>query len=136
MTVGGVDFFSSLIKMVSALAVVLGIMIAAMYFVKKFVKGAGTGVDDSKFIKIISTRYIGPKCSIMLMDVLNNIIVVGIANNQITMLTTISDPKSLEHLKDFEREKKGPASVLDNLASYRHKLMLSGRTRKGSRENE
>jgi flagellar biosynthetic protein FliO len=135
MTVGGVDFLSSLVKMVSALAVVLGIMIAAMYFLKKFIKGAGTGVDDGKFIKIISTRYIGPKCSIMLMDVLSNIIVVGLANNQITMLTTISDPKALEHLKNIEREKQGPASVFDNLASYRKKLMLSGRTRKGSREN-
>jgi flagellar biosynthetic protein FliO len=134
--VGGVDFFSSLVTMVSALAVVLGIMIAAVYFLKKFIKGGGTGIDDGKFIKIISTRYIGPKCSIMLMDVLSNIIVVGIANNQITMLTTISDPKSLEHLKEVEREKKGPVSVFDNLALYRNKLMLSGRTRKGPRENE
>lgn len=136
MTVGGVDFFSSLIKMVSALAVVLGIMIAAMYFLRKFIKGAGTGVDDGKFIKIISTRYIGPKCSIMLMDVLSNIIVVGIANNQITMLTTISDPKALERVKDFDREKKGPVSVFDNLASYRNKLLAQNRTGKGSRENE
>jgi flagellar biosynthetic protein FliO len=134
--VGGVDFFSSLVTMVSALAVVLGIMIAAVYFLKKFIKGGVTGIDDGKFIKIISTRYIGPKCSIMLMDVLSNIIVVGIANNQITMLTTISDPKSLEHLKEVEREKKGPVSVFDNLALYRNKLMLSGRTRKGPRENE
>lgn len=133
---GGVDFFSSLIKMVSALAVVLGIMIAAMYFLRKFIKGAGTGVDDGKFIKIISTRYIGPKCSIMLMDVLSNIIVVGIANNQITMLTTISDPKALERVKDFDREKKGPVSVFDNLASYRNKLLAQNRTGKGSRENE
>ena len=133
---GGADLFSSLVKMVSALAVVMGIMIAAMYFLKKFMKGAGTGVDDGKFIKIISSRYIGPKCSIMLMDVLNNIIVVGIANNQITMLTTIADPKSLERLKDFERDKKGSASVFDNLASYRNKLMLSDRMKKGPRENE
>ncbi len=133
---GGVDFFSSLVTMVSALAVVLGIMIAAMYFLKKFIKGGGAGIDDGKFIKIISTRYIGPKCSIMLMDVLSNIIVVGIANNQITMLTTISDPKSLEHLKEVEIGKKGPVSVFDNLALYRNKLMLSGRTRKGPRENE
>jgi flagellar biosynthetic protein FliO len=133
---GSVDFFSSLIKMISALAVVLGIMIAAMYFLKKFVKGSGTGVDDGKCIKIISTRYIGPKCSIMLMDVLNSIIVIGIANNQITMLTTISDPKALERLNDIDREKKNPGSLFNNLASYRSKLLAPDRTRKGARENE
>ncbi len=132
---GGVDFFSSLIKMVSALAVVLGILIAAMYFLRKFIKGTGTGIDDGKFIKILSTRYIGPKCSIMLMDVLNHIIVVGISNNQITMLTTITDPKSLDRLKNFDREKRGPVSIFDNLASYRKKL-LQGQPGKGARENE
>ena len=133
---GAVDFISSLVKMISALAVVLGVMIAAMYFVKKFMKGSGTSIDDGKFIKIISTRYIGPKCSIMLMDVLSNIIVVGIANNQITMLTTISDSKSLEKLHDLDRDKKNPASLLDNLTLYRSKLLAAGQTRKRSRDNE
>jgi flagellar biosynthetic protein FliO len=133
---GSVDFFSSLIKMISALAVVLGIMIAAMYFLKKFVKGSGTGVDDGKFIKIISTRYIGPKSSIMLMDVLNSIIVVGIANNQITMLTTISDPKALERLSNIDREKKNPVSLFNNLTSYKNKMLAPDRTRRGARENE
>jgi flagellar biosynthetic protein FliO len=133
---GAVDFFSSLLKMVSALAVVLGIMIGAMFFLRKFIKGTGTNLDDGNYIKIISTRYIGPKCSIMLMDVLNSIVVVGIANNQITMLTTISDPKSLELLKDSERDKKSPISLLNNLNSYRSRLLAQGRKRKGSRENE
>lgn len=133
---GTVDFVSSLVKMISALAVVLGIMIAVMYFFKKFIKGSGTSIDDGKFIKIISTRYIGPKCSIMLMDVLNSIIVVGIANNQITMLTTISDSKSLEKLNDLDREKRNPISLLDNLTSYRSKLLAAGQSRKRSREHE
>ena len=133
---GTVDFFSSLVKMISALAVVLGIMIAAMYFVKKFMKGTASGIDDGKFIKIISTRYIGPKCSIMLIDVLSSIIVISMANNQITMLTTISDPKSLERLKDFDRDKKNPISLFDNLSSYRSKLLAPRQTRRGSRENE
>jgi flagellar biosynthetic protein FliO len=133
---GAVDFFSSLVKMISALAVVLGIMIAAMYFVKKFMKGTASGIDDGKFIKIISTRYIGPKCSIMLIDVLSSIIVISMANNQITMLTTISDPKSLERLKDFDRDKKNPVSLFDNLSSYRSKLLAPRQTRRGSGENE
>jgi flagellar protein FliO/FliZ len=133
---GAVDFFSSLVKMISALAVVLGIMIGAMFFLRKFVRGTGTSLDDGNYIKIISTRYIGPKCSIMLMDVLNSILVVGIANNQITMLTTISDPKSLEQLKDSERKNKNPISFLNNLSSYRNRLFAQGHKRRGSREND
>jgi hypothetical protein len=52
------------------------------------------------------------------------------------MLTTISDPKSLEQLKDSEREKKSPISLLHNLSSYRSRLLAQGHKRKGSRENE
>ena len=133
---GAVDFVSSLVKMISALALVLGIMIAALYFFKKFIKESGTRIDDGKFIKIISTRYIGPKCSIMLMDVLGSIIVVGMANNQMTMLTTISDSKSLEKLNDLDRERKNPASLLDNLTQYRSRLLAAGQSRKRSRDNE
>ena len=133
---GSIDFFSSLVKMISALAVVVGIMIAAMYCIKKYVKGAGTGIDDGRFIKILSTRYIGPKCSIMLVDVLDSVIAIGLANNQITMLTTISDQKSLERLNDFEREKKNPISLFNNLALYRSKFSALEKKRKVSREHE
>lgn len=133
---GSIDFFSSLIKMISALAVVVGIMIAAMYCIKKYMKGAGTGIDDGRFIKILSTRYIGPKCSIMLVDVLDSVIAIGLANNQITMLTTISDQKSLERLNDFEREKKNPISLFNNLALYRSKLSALDKKRKVSQEHE
>lgn len=133
---GSIDFFSSLVKMISALAVVVGIMIAAMYCIKKYMKGAGTGIDDGRFIKVLSTRYIGPKCSIMLVDVLDSVIAIGLANNQITMLTTISDPKSLERLSDLEREKKNPISLFNNLASYRSKLSALDKKRKVSREHE
>jgi flagellar biosynthetic protein FliO len=122
--------------MISALAVVVGIMIAAMYCIKKYMKGAGTGLDDGRFIKVLSTRYIGPKCSIMLVDILDNVIAVGLANNQITMLTTISDQKSLERLNDFEREKKNPISLFNNLALYRSKLSALDKKRKVSREHE
>ena len=133
---GSIDFFSSLIKMISALAVVVGIMIAAMYCIKKYMKGTGTGIDDGRFIKILSTRYIGPKCSIMLVDILDSVIAIGLANNQITMLTTISDQKSLERLNDFEREKKNPISLFNNLALYRSKLSALDKKRKVSREHE
>jgi len=133
---GAVDFVSSLVKMISALAVVLGIMIGAMFFLKKFIKGTGTSIDDGNYIKVVSTRYLGPKCSIMLLDILSSIVVIGVSNNQITMLTTISDSKSLEQLKDFEREKKTPVSLLHNLNSYRNRLLAQGHKMKGRRDNE
>ena len=62
-------------------------------------KKTGTGVDDGHAIRILSTRYLGPKSSIMLVDVLGSVIAVGVTGSQISMLTTITDEESLERLK-------------------------------------
>jgi len=116
------DFIASLLKMVSALAVVLGIMLAALWFVRKLMKKTGTGVDDGHAIRILSTRYLGPKSSIMLVDVLGSVIVVGVTASQISMLTTITDEDSLERLKSPRTGGQESQAFLDQITLYKRKL--------------
>jgi flagellar protein FliO/FliZ len=116
------DFIASLLKMVSALAVVLGIMLAALWFVRKLMKKAGTGVDDGQAIRILSTRYLGPKSSIMLVDVLGSVIVVGVTGSQISMLTTITDEDSLERMKSSQAVEPESPAFLDQITLYKRKL--------------
>ncbi|MBE9546727.1 MAG: flagellar biosynthetic protein FliO [Proteobacteria bacterium] len=118
------ELFPALLKMISALAVVLGVMLAAMYFFRKIMSKTGAGGGDGEFIKVISNRYLGPKSSIMLVDVLGSIIVIGISNNQMSMLTTISDPQSLERLKYLDQEKKKAPSFLDHLSRRKKELEM------------
>jgi flagellar protein FliO/FliZ len=116
------DFFASILKMVSALAVVLGIMLAGLWAVRKLMKKTGTGVDDGHAIRILSTRYLGPKSSIMLVDVLGSVIVVGVTTSQISMLTTITDEESLESLKSTRAGDGSPQAFLDQITLYKRKL--------------
>jgi flagellar protein FliO/FliZ len=116
------DFIASLLKMVSALAVVLGIMLAGLWFVRKLMKKTGTGVDDGHAIRILSTRYLGPKSSIMLVDVLGSVIVVGVTAGQISMLTTITDEDSLERLKSPRTSEQESQAFLDQITLYKRKL--------------
>lgn len=125
-----ISFFPSFLKMVCALAVVVGIMIAAMYFFKKIMHQTTSGVDDGSAIKIISARYLGPKSSIVLVDVLGHIIVIGISNHQMTLLTTISDPTSWEKLKSIREGKGQPLSLGDYLSKYKIALQAMIRTGK------
>ena len=97
--------------MVSALAVVLGVMLAGLWAVRKLMKKSGTGVDDGQKIRVLSTRYLGPKSSIMLVDVLGSVIVVGVTASQISMLTTITDEESIESLKIIPGRGRGPAGL-------------------------
>jgi flagellar biosynthetic protein FliO len=119
---GTFDFLASLLKMISALAVVLGVMLAGLWAVRKFMKQAGTGVDDGQKIRVLSTRYLGPKSSIMLLDVLGSVIVVGVTGSQISMLTTITDEESLERLRSSRLGDSSSQPFLDQITLYKRKL--------------
>ena len=119
---GTFDFLASLVKMISALAVVLGVMLAGLWAVRKLMKKTGTGVDDGQKIRVLSTRYLGPKSSIMLLDVLGSVIVVGVTGTQISMLTTITDEESLERLRSSRAGEGDSQPFLDQITLYKRKL--------------
>ena len=119
---GTFDFLASLVKMISALAVVLGVMLAGLWAVRKLMKKTGTGVDDGQKIRVLSTRYLGPKSSIMLLDVLGSVIVVGVTGTQISMLTTITDEESLERLRSSRTGESDSQPFLDQITLYKRKL--------------
>jgi len=119
---GTFDFIASLVKMISALAVVLGVMLAGLWAVRKFMKKTGAGVDDERKIRVLNTRYLGPKSSIMHLDVLGSVIVIGVTGSQISMLTTITDEESLESLKSPRAGDGGSQAFLDQITLYKRKL--------------
>lgn len=129
-----IAFFPSLFKMLSALAIVLGIMIGGMYFIKKFFLPTVSAAGEGEVINVIATRYLGPKSSIMLIDVLGHIVVVGVANNQMSLITTISDPTVMEKLKGLNRKDRDFPSLRDSLTKYRQRLSSRKQAGKDNRE--
>lgn len=99
------ELFFSLFKIISALAATLGVMIVVAYLFKKIVKKGGGAINGKELIKILSAKYIGPKNSIILIDVLGNIMVIGVSSSKISLLTEIVDSESLEQLKDINGQK-------------------------------
>ena len=108
--------------MISALAIILGLLIGAMYFFKRFMKQTGAGMDQGELIRIMATRYLGPKNSIVVLDIVGQIVAVGLSGNQITMLTTISDPAAIDRLKSFKDQGKPLTSFAEHLFNYKAKL--------------
>jgi flagellar protein FliO/FliZ len=116
------DFLSSIIKMLSALALVLGMMVFAVYGMKKFMNKTGPVGNNGEHIKILSTKYLGPKGSIMLLDVLGQVIVVGVTASSISLLTGITDEKSLEKLQHLRDGRQTMPAFMDHLTLYKRKL--------------
>ncbi len=99
------ELFPSLLKIISALAITVGVMIVAAYLFKKIVKKGEGEINGRELIKILSAKYLGPKSSIMLIDVLGNIMMIGVSSSKISLLTEIVDSESLEQLKDIQGRK-------------------------------
>ena len=113
---------SSFLKILSALAVTLGILLVVVYLVKKIMKRSRQGIDDGELIQILSVKYLSPKNSIVLVDIAGNTVALGVSNNQISLLTRIRNSESLERIEDMKRAREGRIPFSDYLASSRMKL--------------
>ena len=80
-------------------------MIVVAYLFRKIMKKTGAGIGNEDLIKILSVKYMGAKSSIMLIDVLGNIMVIGVSSGGISLLTEIVDTESLEQVKDIQGRK-------------------------------
>ena len=112
----------SLLKILSALAVTLGILLVVVYLVKKIMKRARLGMDDGELIKILSVKYLSPKNSSMLVDIAGNIVALGVSSNRISFLTRIRNSGSLERIEDMKKSRGGGIPFSDYLVSSRMKL--------------
>ncbi|MBU8849647.1 MAG: flagellar biosynthetic protein FliO [Desulfobacterales bacterium] len=109
------ELFPSLLKIISALSVTLGLMIMVAYLFKKILKKGSGAINGKELIKILSTKYLGPKSSIMLINVLGNTLLIGVSSSKISLLTEIVDSESLEQLEDLQGKEGKSASFSDYL---------------------
>jgi flagellar biosynthetic protein FliO len=121
-----ISLWSSFFKMIFALAVVLGLLVGVMYFMKNFMQRTSPSSENTNLINILSSRYLGPKSSIILVEVMEQVIVVGITGQQMTPLARIDDPLSIAKIKSqrtysptgsFPGEKIAQLLSLVNLSS-------------------
>jgi flagellar biosynthetic protein FliO len=116
--------------MLAALAIVIAMMIGTAYVLKKYFYRSPETINGNPMIDILSARYLSPKSSILLVDVLGQIILLGVSTTQISALGTISDPKALENLKNLRLQHKA-LPVSESFLRYRSLLRNISQVRKG-----
>ena len=120
-----ISYVSSFFKMIFALAIVLGLLFGVMYFVKRFMQKVAPAADNQALINIIASRYLGPKSSIILVEVMDQVIVVGISNQQMTTLACIDDPLAIAGIKAKRSKVPVVNSPVDKITQYISSLNLS-----------
>jgi flagellar protein FliO/FliZ len=92
------DVISTTVQMLMALAIVLGGLFVVFYFVKRFLKRDVSGSGDP-LIRVIANQYIGVKKNIALVEVPGAVLVLGMSNDNISLLSKIEDPGVLDGIK-------------------------------------
>jgi flagellar biosynthetic protein FliO len=105
LSVGQPDLFSASLKMASTLGLVLGLMFVVFHLFKKFGLKNSVFGGEGKPIKVLSTGFLAPRKSIALVEVAGDVLVIGISNDQISLLANVQDPERIEQIKNTLHKK-------------------------------
>ena len=107
------DLLSTVLKMITALVIVLGGLFIVFYFLRRILKRE-VGGSSEKLIRVLASSYIGAKKNISLIEVPGSILVLGVTSDNICLLAKIEDEEILNRFKRPE-EKKRSTSFSDQL---------------------
>jgi flagellar biogenesis protein FliO len=110
------DIVSSITTLVSALALVLGVFLVGAYLTT-YLRGKR---PRGGWIKVLAASNLGGKCTIAVVEVVDEVLVLGVAPQQISLLSKVEGPEAIQRLKMAER----PQTTLPFLA-YLERLTTS-----------
>jgi flagellar protein FliO/FliZ len=97
---GAPSLATSLVKTIAALVAVIGLILLLAALAKRYLKDSPIfpGASKGRLVRLVSSTPIDAKSRIAVVDVAGEIIVVGVSDGQINMLTKIRNPHSLERI--------------------------------------
>jgi flagellar biogenesis protein FliO len=93
--------FSTLIRVIVALAVTLGLILTTIWGLKWLweKRGWNQWADEGKAIRVLATTYLSPQKAIYLLEVGKRILVVGVGGDKMNCLDIIREPEEVEALR-------------------------------------
>ena len=99
------DLYTTAIKTFSTLAIMLAVILIGFYLVKRFwPKGSGF-MNTQQWIKVITATSIAPKKMISMVEVGDEILVLGLTDSHISLLTKVTDEQMIHSLRSCQGKK-------------------------------
>lgn len=99
------DVYSTAIKTFSILFIILAVILAVFWLIKRFWPRGSGFMGSDQWIKVIAATYIAPKKMVALVEVAGEVLVLGLSDDQITMLTKVANEQMVHHLKESQQKK-------------------------------
>lgn len=94
----------SLFKIISALVIVIVCIYAGVYLLKRMMGRKYSGNRQHNLLEVIETTYVAPKKSVTLLRVAEKAVLVGMSENQITVLTELDADQTRDVLASIKPE--------------------------------
>ena len=109
------SFLASLLQMIAALALVVGLILITWHFSSKLMKGLPVGQQlFSKHIRVVETRYLGPKKSIVLVEVGGEYLLLSSSDAGLSFIKQIDMLEEIEVVEE-KPEQSSFATLLARL---------------------
>jgi flagellar protein FliO/FliZ len=113
------DLISTAVKMLFALLVVLGAMFILFHFMKKMLQKNVNGTKQ-KGIRVLANTYIGMKKNITMIEIPGSVLVLGVTNENITLLSRIDDVGLVQNIVNSDGDRT-PSSFVEHFKSFVNK---------------
>ncbi|MDD2270781.1 MAG: flagellar biosynthetic protein FliO [Desulfuromonadaceae bacterium] len=95
------SFLASLLQMIAALALVVGLILITWHFSGKLMKRLPVGQQLlSKHIRLIETRYLGPKKALLLVEVGGEYLLLSSSDTALTFIKQINMLEDIEVIEE------------------------------------
>ena len=128
---GGTSGFSvvgSFLQMIASLGIVVGMIFVARHLVTRFQKGGLTNRTVPKHVRVVESRFLGPKKSLILVEVGGEYLLLGSTGEGVNLIKQIDMIESIEVVEDLSPSVK-PANPLWEAA----RSLLASIGKRGSR---
>jgi len=95
------SFLASLLQMIAALALVIGLILIIWHFSGKLLRGIPAGQHLlSKHIRLVETRYLGPKKSLLLVEIGGEYLLLSSSEAGLTLIKQIDMLEEIEVIEE------------------------------------
>lgn len=114
-------------RMFASLAALIALILICYRPLKKMMQKTGNAPDGG-LVRILQTIPIGMKRQVMFLDVADEVLVLGLSGDQMTLLTRITEPEKLESLRLLQSPEGGKLSFMTSLRSFSGGKLISRST--------
>jgi len=91
------DLTGAIVKMLAALALVLAVLVGLYWLLRRFLPGQAPGASGGA-MRLIGRLPLGPKKGVALVEVAGRVLVLGLGEQNVTLLATIDDQEKIRQL--------------------------------------